>query len=118
MKYRKSQKHRQPTGYEAAVVEHLLAASFPGRDQLRRQFKTSTVSLVSDYGAGSHVRHIYFDVDPTESAPVSSQVPVRGTAVDEDGVPIDYILSVKPDGLLEALEIVKADGTPIKRMAD
>ena len=117
MKYRQNKTHRRPNEYESAVVERLLEEPFPGRDELRKQFLESEVNMISDYGAKSHVTQIHFTIRSPLRAPVKSWVPVRGVAADEDGVPIDYVLHVKPEGELEGLEIVKADGTPIRRFA-
>jgi hypothetical protein len=100
------------------VVNRLLSQDFPGRSELLHQFRESSVSVVSDYGLASHVTQIHFEVPESKKAPVKSWVPVIGVAADEDGVPLDYVLHVKPDGTLDGLEIVKADGTPIRRMAD
>jgi hypothetical protein len=39
-------------------------------------------------------------------------------APDEDGVPIDLLLFVSPQGRLAELEVVRADGLPLLRMPE
>ena len=50
-------------------------------------------------------------------AEVSQRVPVEARAYDEDCVPIEALLHVV-DGQLNELELVKADGTPIKHFPE
>ena len=118
MKYRRKALMRLPNRYESSVINRLLTEDFPGRDELLQQFRASTVSAVTDYGPKTHVTQIHFDVATSTKAPVCRWVPVIGVAPDEDGVPIDYVLHVTPDGILDGLEIVKADGSPIQKLAD
>lgn len=117
MRYRTKKTNRLPSGYESAVIERLLGEAFPGRDELLEQFHDARVERVNDYGPETHVTQIHFVTTSPVKAPVKSWVPVRGVAQDEDGALIDYVLYVRPAGELEGLEIVKADGSPIKRLA-
>jgi hypothetical protein len=116
MQYRRLKQSRPPDTYETAVVERLLAKPFPGRDDLLGQFHHSRVRLVADYGAKTHVRQIYFEAADAQRGAEGNMVPVRGTGVDDDDVPIDFVLHVKPEGVLEGLDNDKADASPINRL--
>ena len=101
---------RALTDYEREILERLLEPAFLGRDQLKLQVKNAKAIPTNDpdnYGS------IYLEGPSQPKANVAGRVPVAATAKDEDGILIDILLHVI-DGLVNELEILKADGTLIK----
>jgi hypothetical protein len=96
---------------EIAIIDRLLEVDFPGRDEVAAQIEHSRVSS-ADYD--DNYGSLDFEVRQAPRAPVTSRVPVSGRTFDVDGVPIEVLLHVV-DGIIEELEIVKADGSPIER---
>ena len=103
---------RELTDDERAVLARLLEVPFEGRDEVKAQLKGAVVREIA--GAGDHSGSIEFKVKKASKAPVRWSVPVEGVGHDVDGVEVDYLLHFK-NGLLDELEIVKADGSPLKR---
>jgi hypothetical protein len=101
--------------YALAATRRLLEASFTGAAELRKQLQDASVERVLGEQGTSHVHHILFAVQPASPAPVKSWAPVRADARDSDGVPIEFILHTNTDRVLSELEIVRLDGTPIRR---
>ena len=96
-----------------AIMERLLELPFPGRDEIRKQVDHAVVREIGDHDE----RSLQFDVEIDVKAPVSQRVPVEATAYDEDGVPIEALLHVV-GGVIKELEILKADGSAIRRMPE
>ena len=99
--------------YHRAILDKLLSEQFPGRDEILTQVHNSTAKVVEDYK--DDYGSVEFSVHARTRSPVLKHVPVYGTALDEDGVPIEFLLHVV-DGFIKELEIVKLDGTAIKKM--
>lgn len=99
---------RTPTDYEQSLLERLLEAEFPGRDQLTPMIHNLLVRTVDESG-GLELRS---QVDG--KSPVAKRVPVEAEAKDEDGVVIHILLHVV-DGRPIELEFFKEDGTAIRR---
>jgi hypothetical protein len=79
---------------------------------VRTQIGDSLVSPIEEYA--DNYGSLEFEVRGKTRAPVTQRVPVYATALDADGVPIELLLHVV-DGLVQELEVVEADGSPIKR---
>ena len=94
------------TKNEREIIERLLEADFPGRDQIRQQFNNCLVTIIDEYGS------LRFDIRSDIKAPVIKRVPIEAEAQDVDGVPIHLLLHVV-DGKLTELEIYKDDSSPI-----
>jgi hypothetical protein len=101
------------TAEETAVVGKLLEAPFQGSRELAAQVAHALVREIA--GPGDHCGSIEFKVENDAHAPVAVSVPAEARGVDEDGVEVDFLLHVR-DGRLDTLEILKADGTAIKRL--
>jgi hypothetical protein len=58
-----------------------------------------------------------FEVDhlATPRAPVRTRIPVEAEGVDQDGVPIHFLLHVV-DGFAKELEIYREDSGPVRRL--
>lgn len=94
---------------EWAVLDRLLTADFPGRDELVAQARIALVRRID--AAGS----LRFRVDGAPAA-VASRVPVEGHYWDGDapsGPAINLLLHVV-EGRLHELEVYKDDGTHIR----
>jgi len=103
---------RRPlTHFEKTIIEQLLTESFPGRNEIKNQIEGCLTQKTDDndnYGS------IYlFPVNKT-AIDIRTRVPVEGLINDTDGTPINVLLHVDK-GLISELEIVKLDGTPIKK---
>ena len=102
-----SQKWRQATRYERALLDRLLEPEFPGANELRQQLSGARVRTIDSEGSLELA---------VSSGPVAraDSVVMNGTYLDLDGVPVEILVHVR-DGRLAELEIYKADGTPIRR---
>jgi hypothetical protein len=94
---------------EKAILDRLLKEPFPGRDELRAQIANARVKAIDEY-YGS----IEFQVNDGPKAPVLQRVPVDAFSKDADGMLIEVLLHVV-DGVVDELEVIKYDGTPIQR---
>jgi hypothetical protein len=97
---------------ESSIIDLLLEGPFLGRDEIRLQLAHARVTPIEEHG--DNYGSLEFEVQPGPKALVRERVPVDARALDEDGVPIDYLLHVV-DGVVKELEVVKADGSPIRR---
>jgi hypothetical protein len=95
--------------WERDLLDRLLEADFPGRDEVREQLASCLVREYDEHGC------LEFAVQSDVKAPVEMTVPVEVMADDADGIPIELLLFVK-DGKVSELEFNKADGSPIIRM--
>jgi len=101
-------KWRAPTAQERGLLDALLGVEFPGRDELRTQAATCRVRTLDDEGS----LEIQAKGPP---ASVVGETPVDGEAEDMDGVILNAFLHVH-DGLMTELEVVKADGSNLRRL--
>jgi hypothetical protein len=104
------QHFRKPTPTEAEVIQRLLAADFPGRQEIVKQLDGSRVRTIDNEGS--------LELEPrdaTKPAMVEKRIPVEADAVDEDGIHVHFLLHVV-GGFVKELEVYKDDGSPIKRM--
>jgi len=95
---------------EREVMQRLLAADFPGREELAKQLAECRVRIIDDecslefeLGAGA------------KPAMVRQRIPVEAEAVDEDGICVHILLHVVK-GFAKELEVYKDNGSPIKQM--
>ena len=95
--------------FERQVLERLLSAPFRGRDEVSSQIQNSQVEVIDKEGS------LKFSYEGSKKAIVDKRIPTEGEAPDTDGVPIYFLLHVV-DGIINELEIYKADGTKIIAM--
>lgn len=101
---------RQPTPTEAEFMQRLLAADFPGQEEIAKQLASCRVRIIDDEGS------LELELSGTaRPAAVEKRIPVEADAVDEDGIHVHFLLHVVK-GFAKELEVYKDDGTPIKRM--
>ncbi len=100
---------RKPTDAERSLLERLLEAEFPGRDELAPMIRSILVRTIDEDG-GLELRS---QIDGKAS--VVKRVPVEAEAKDEDGVVIHMRLHVV-DGRPVELEFFREDGATLKRM--
>lgn len=94
----------EPTKLQSDIVSRLLQEDFPGRDELRDQFRKAKVKNLN-----CEDKCPSFLIIPASSAPKSKvdiRIPVEASTKDGDGGPLEVLLHVV-DGLLEELEVVK-----------
>ena len=104
------QHFREPTLTEAQIMQRLLAADFPGKEEIAKQLASCRVRIIDDEGSLELKLS-----DTTKPATVEKRIPVEADAVDEDGIHVHFLLHVVK-GLAKELEVYKDDGTPIRRM--
>lgn len=100
---------RTPTISEQALLERLLEADFPGRDDLRPMIRDLQVRTIDDEGS------LELQSQSSKRASVVKRIPIEAEARDEDEITIHVLLHVK-DGQPAELEIFKDDGSSVKRM--
>lgn len=100
---------RKPTDFEKALFSRFTEVTFPGSDVIKRQLEQCQVGVIDEGGS------LRIHTPVQEKAAVLYRVPVEANAKDIDGAPIGFILHVV-DGIVHELEIVKADGSPIRSM--
>lgn len=100
---------RSPTVTEKRIIERLLSQRLP-TEAFRRSLDTCTVQVIDEFGS---LRIVRLSVAmPTDSRPPELE------ASDADGVEVYALLHSDPvDGPRE-LEIVKADGSPLRLSLD
>jgi hypothetical protein len=100
---------RKPTDVERSLLERLLEAEFPGRDELAPMVRNLLVKTIDEDG-GLELRS-----EINGEAPVVKRVPVEAEARDDDGFRVHALLHVVGGRPVE-LEIYKDDGSTVKRM--
>lgn len=101
---------RSPSSAEAEIIDRLLAADFPGKDQIADQLRNYRVRTIDDDGS--------LELRVTSAAPaanVEKRIPGEAQASDVDGIHVHFLLHVV-NGFAAELEIYKDDGTPIARL--
>jgi hypothetical protein len=95
---------------ERALMQRLLAADFPGKEEIAKQLAGCRVRIIDDEGS------LEFEPrDAARPATVKKRIPVEADAADEDGIHVHFLLHVVK-GFAKELEVYKDDGSPIKRM--
>jgi hypothetical protein len=100
---------RKPTDEERSLLERLLEAEFPGREELAPMVRNILVRTIDEDG-GLELRS-----QVEGQSRVVKRVPVEAAAEDEDGVVIHVLLHVV-DGRPVELEFFREDGATVKRM--
>lgn len=100
---------RVPTDRERGLLNRLLEANFPGRDEVAGLLQNVQVRRIDDEGS------LEIRSKNPGAAPVIKRIPVEAEAKDQDGVDIHLLLHVI-DGRPAELEVFKDDGSDIKEM--
>lgn len=103
--------YRNLASWEERVLGRLLAAEFPGRQEIAEQVRNSLVRTIDQEGS------LAFQVGTETLAPVEKRIPVEGEAKDADGQTVHALLHVSKGKLVE-LEIYKENGSPIEQALD
>jgi hypothetical protein len=105
-----SEPFREINNYERNLLKKILTFAFEGKEEIRQQLanaKVRTLEVGDNYGS------IEFEINPAAKKVVTTQrVPIELEGYDKDSVPISILLHVA-NGIVDELEIFKADGTPI-----
>jgi len=102
---------RKPSTWERAILNRLLEAEFPGKDELRPMVAEVEVQTIDADGS------IELRSPIAGSAPVVKRIPVEAQAKDSDGFTIHVLLHTV-DGRPAELEVYKDDGSQIKVRPD
>ena len=100
---------RKPTDEEQALLNRLLEAEFPGRDELARLLRRVLVKIIDEDGG------LELQTQVEGKAPVVKRVPVEAEGKDEDGAVIHMLLHVV-DGRPVELEFYKDGIGTVKKM--
>jgi hypothetical protein len=102
-------KFRKPTDREQALLNRLLEADFPGRDELASLLRQALVKTIDEDGG------LELQSQVEGRAPVVKRVPVEAEGKDEDGVVIHVLLHVV-DGRPVELELFREDSESVKKL--
>ena len=100
---------RKPTKEEQTLLQRLLEAEFPGKEQLAPMVQDMLVRPIDEAGS------LELRTQANTRATVIKRIPVEAEAKDKDGVTIHVLLHVV-DGRPIELEIFKDDSSRIKYM--
>ena len=100
---------REPTTNERALLERLLEANFPGRNELAGLLENVLVRTIDQDGG------LELESQIEGKAPVVKGVPVEAEGKDEDGATIHMLLYVT-HGRPAELEFFREDAETIKRI--
>jgi hypothetical protein len=100
---------RELDARERGLLEKLLEPEFPGRDELRVQLSSLTAKQAGEDGT------LLLRCGQGPAAPTRSRLVAEATYQDADGGRVSVLLHVNKDGLMQMLEIIKYDGSPIVR---
>ena len=100
---------REPTSLERALLQRLLEAEFPGREQLAPMVQDMLVRRIDETGSLELKSQI------NGTAAVVKRIPVEAEAKDGDGVTIHVLLHIV-EGRPVELEIFKDDSSAVMRM--
>ena len=100
---------REPTTNQRALLERLLEASFPGRNELAGLLGNVLVRTIDGDGG------LELESQVEGKAPVVKGVPIEAEAKDEDSATIHMLLDVT-QGRPAELELFREDAETIKRI--
>jgi hypothetical protein len=100
---------RKPTSEEQALLNHLLQADFPGRDELAPLLQHVLVRTIDE----DHGLELQSQVEGR--APIVKRIPVEAEAKDQDGVVIHMALHVI-DGRPVELEFYRENTEPVRKI--
>ena len=98
---------RQLTDRERGLVEKLLDADFPGRDELRTQLASLTAKQIEEDGTLS------LRCESGVPSPSKYRLAMEGWYKDADGMTISVMLHLDKNGFMSMLEIIKPGTSPI-----
>jgi hypothetical protein len=101
------QEYRTLDDREKGLLEKLLEADFPGRDELRAQISSLTGKQIEDDGTLS------LRCASGPPAPTKYALAMEGECTDADGAKIAVMIHVDKGGFMNMLEIIRYDGSPI-----
>jgi NAD+--asparagine ADP-ribosyltransferase len=101
--------YRNLSDWEERLLARLLAAEFPGREEIAEQVRNCVVKTIDREGS------LAFQVRTKALAPVEKRIPVEAEAKDIDGQTVHALLHVSK-GKVAELEIYREDGSPIQRL--
>ena len=97
---------------ERRLLETLLDHhQFDGRDQLRGQLQSTTERLILEYQDNYGSIELRVSNGPHPAG--DTEVPVEGQYLDDDGIPVWFLLHIDREGFMCELEIVRADSKPL-----
>jgi hypothetical protein len=102
-------KFRKPTEGELALLNRLLEAEFPGRNELASLLRLVLVKTIDKDGG------LELQSQREGKAPVVKRVPVEAEGKDEDDVTVHMLLHVI-DGRPIELEFFREDTETVKKM--
>jgi hypothetical protein len=91
---------------ERELLDCMLSAEYPGKQQVANQLDNVHVEPIDDNGS------LRFIVTTSTIAPVVRRIPVEAEAIDTDGICIHALLHVV-DGKVQELEIYKDDSSAV-----
>jgi len=100
---------RRPNDAEKSLLERLLEADFPARNELAPMLSELLVRTIDDDGS------LELQSQISGAAAVVKRIPVEAEAMDEDQIVIHVLLHTK-DGRPSELEIFREDGSPVRQM--
>jgi hypothetical protein len=98
---------RQLDARERGLLEKLLEAEFPGRDELRTQLDSLTAKRIEEDGTLS------LRCDSGSPSPGKYAVAMEGMCKDADGGDMSVMLHLNHQGFMSMLEIIKYGPSPI-----
>jgi hypothetical protein len=98
---------RQLDARERGLLEKLLEAEFPGRDELRTQLDSLTAKQIEEDGTLS------LRCDSGSPSPGKYAVAMEGMCKDADGGDMSVMLHLNHQGFMSMLEIIKYGPSPI-----
>jgi hypothetical protein len=98
---------RQLDARERGLLEKLLEAEFPGRDELRTQLDSLTAKQIEEDGTLS------LRCDSESPSPGKYAVAMEGMCKDADGGDMSVMLHLNHQGFMSMLEIIKYGPSPI-----
>jgi len=103
------QQFREPTTIERSLLDRLLEADFPGKEDLRFLLQGALVRTI-DVDGGLQIRS-----SVEGSALVIKKIPVEAEAKAEDGILVHALLHVH-EGRPVELELYREDGSHLKQI--
>jgi hypothetical protein len=98
---------RELDACERGLLERLLEVDFQGRDELRAQLNSVVAKQIEQYGT------LVLRCEFGPPAPSRYRLVAEGVYKDADGSSVAVMLHVGKDRLMNMLEILKYDGSPI-----
>lgn len=110
---------RKLNRWENAIIQRIVEAEFPQRNQILSQLPHVEV-VEESIDSPSIIMSVRGDVDlilDRDGIPQTSVIPIELTSQDSDGVPIGVVLNCR-GGRLHFLDVYRYDGHAIKSAPD